>query len=117
MRQHSSGVMERVNEMKSNENMVKLIKRQIDIENEHVKHIAELEKEVDSAAARLLLLEMKFDSQKHAGILEGILEVLAGIPPSKPLWDYPMESYVDRITVRKALENHVKMEADVLGHV
>jgi len=103
--------------MKSNENLVKLIKQQIEIENEHVKHITELEKTVDSAAARLLLLEMKFDSQKHAGILEGILQVLAGIPPSKTMWEYRVESYVDQLTVRKALEAHVKMETDVLNHV
>lgn len=103
--------------MKSNENLVKLIKQQIEIENEHVKHITELEKTVDSAAARLLLLEMKFDSQKHAGILEGILTVLAGIPPSKTMWEYRVESYVDQLAVRKALEAHVKMETDVLNHV
>lgn len=79
--------------------------------------INELMKKVDTAAAQLLLLEMRLDSQKHANILGGILRVLKGIHPSKALWEYEIESYVDRIAVKRELENHVKMETEVLSHV
>jgi bacterioferritin (cytochrome b1) len=103
--------------MASNEKLIQLIKKQIEIENEHVKRLTDLENKTDNAAAKLLLLEMKLDSQKHAGILDGILKVISGVPPSKTLWDYRLESYVDQLTVKKALENHIKMETDVLNQV
>jgi len=60
---------------------------------------------------------MRLDSEKHAGILTGILETLKGVPPSKTLWEYELEGYIDPIIVKKSLEEHVKMEADVLAHV
>lgn len=103
--------------MKANERLIQLLKKQITIENEHVQNIDELQKNTDSPVARLLLLEMKFDSQKHAGILNGILEVLAGVPPSKTLWDYRLESYVDQLDVKKELEGHIRREDEVVEHV
>jgi rubrerythrin len=103
--------------MAANEKLIQLIKKQIGIENEHVKHLTDLESKIDNAAAKLLLLEMKLDSQKHAGILDGILKVIDGMPPSKTLWDYRVENYVDKLAVKKALENHIKMETDVLHQV
>lgn len=103
--------------MEQKDKLIPLIKKQIIIEKEHVKKITELEKKVRNAAARLLLLEMRLDSEKHAGILTGILETLKGVPPSKTLWEYELEGYIDPIIVKRSLEEHVKMEADVLAHV
>ena len=73
--------------MEQKDKLIPLIKKQITIEKEHVKRITELEKKVRNAAAKLLLLEMRLDSEKHAGILTGILETLKGVPPSKTLWE------------------------------
>jgi rubrerythrin len=103
--------------MEQKDKLIPLIKKQITIEKEDVKRITELEKKVRNAAAKLLLLEMRLDSEKHAGILTGILETLKGVPPSKTLWEYELEGYIDPIIVKKSLEEHVKMEADVLAHV
>jgi bacterioferritin (cytochrome b1) len=60
---------------------------------------------------------MELDSQKHASILSGILKVLKGVPPSKTLWNYRIESYVDELVVKRELETHMKMETDILDHV
>lgn len=103
--------------MASSEKLIQLMKKQIGIENEHVTHLIDLESKVDGAAAKLLLMEMRLDSQKHAGILEGILRVIEGMPPSKTLWDYRTESYVDQVAVKRSLEEHIKMETDVLSQV
>jgi hypothetical protein len=46
--------------------VVQLIKQQITAEREHAKHITEVRKKVDIAAARLLLLELLLESEKHA---------------------------------------------------
>jgi rubrerythrin len=96
--------------------LIQLIKKQIDIENSHVKRISEMEKKVDTEAARLLLMEMRLDSQKHASLLNGILKVLSDAP-SKNLWSHQIESYVDKLAVKKELEEHVKKEEEVLKHV
>jgi len=63
------------------------------------------------------LLEIRLDSQKHADILNGILEVLRGVPPSKTLWEYRIESYIDPFVVKRELESHIKREDEMLDHV
>jgi rubrerythrin len=99
------------------EKLVELLKTQIKIENEHVKRIGELEEKVGNAAAKLLLLEMRLDSQKHAGILTGILGVMKQVPSDQTLWQHTLAGYVDPMLVKKSLEIHIKMETDVLDHV
>jgi rubrerythrin len=103
--------------MENREELTQLIKEQIKIENDHIKRLDELQKKVDTAAAQLLLTEMRLDSQKHASILGGIIETLKGLPSAKTLWEFRVDSYVDKLAVKKELENHVKMETKVLNHV
>lgn len=103
--------------METKERLVELIRKQIEIEKENVVQVSETEKKVDNAAAKLSLLEIRLDSQKHADILNGILEVLRGIPPSKTLWEHRLESYVDPFVVKRELESHIKREDEMLDHV
>jgi len=103
--------------METKERFIQLIKKQIEIEKENVRYVSETEKKVDNAAAKMSLLEIRLDSQKHADILNGILEVLSGVPPSQTLWEYRLESYVDPFVVKRELENHVEREAEMLEHV
>lgn len=103
--------------MEHREKLAELIQTQIRIENEHVRRIGELEKKVGTPAANLLLLEMRLDSQKHAGILTGILEMMEKVPTDQTSWEYELEGYVDPVLVKKSLEDHMKMETDVLDHV
>jgi rubrerythrin len=102
--------------MEQNE-LIKLLKTHEQIEKEHVVQLSKIEKQTGNAAAKLLLLEMHLDSEKHAGIIAGILETLKGAPKNKTLWQYELESYVDPVVVRRSVENHIKMEQDVLAHV
>lgn len=103
--------------MERKDELIQLIKKQIGIEKEHVVRIGKLLKKADTAAAQLLLLEMQLDSKKHASMLAGILKVLKGQPSSKALWEYKIDTYVDRLVVKRELEEHVKMETEVLQHV
>ncbi|MCJ7424100.1 hypothetical protein MUP01_07515 [Candidatus Bathyarchaeota archaeon] len=103
--------------MEDREKLVKLIEEHIKIANEDVHSLIELEKSVNLSAAKLLVNEMKLDSRKHVGILTAILDALLSCPPSKTLWEHKLDSYIDPILVKKELENHVKMETDVLMHV
>jgi rubrerythrin len=91
--------------------LTQLIRQQISIEGEHVKHLTELRKKVGIAAARLLLLEMRLDSEKHAAILTEMLEILKGVPPDTSLWEHELEEYVDETLVKREFEEHVKKES------
>jgi len=103
--------------METRERLIELIRAQIEVEKENVRQVTETEKKVDNAAAKLSLLEIRLDSQKHADILNGILEVLSGVPPSQTLWEYKISSYIDPFLVKGELENHEKREARMIDHV
>lgn len=103
--------------METRERLIELIKKQIEIEENNVRQVSETEKKIDNAAAKMSLLEIRLDSQKHADILNGILEVLRGVPPSKTLWEYRIESYIDPFVVKRELESHIKREDEMLDHV
>lgn len=100
----------------SNDKLVELVKKQINIEKTFVETANKQMETVHNVAARLLLLETKKDSEKHALILEGILEVI-GQENAKPLWDTLQDSYVDKIVVRRSLESHIKTELTMLESV
>jgi len=103
--------------MSRREELVKLINEQIKIENDYVERATKLEKLINNAAAKLLLRETRLDSSKHAGILNGILEMLKGLPPEKSLWDYQIESYTDKLAVKESLKSHIQIEEEMLAHV
>ena len=96
--------------------LVKLVKDQIKIERSFVASVDKQIKGIHNVAAKLLLLETKKDSEKHALILEGILEVVSQ-KDAKPLWDTLQDSYVDKLVVKKNLENHMLVEKEMLKHV
>jgi len=101
--------------MKSKDELIELIKKQIGIEKQIGKDVEKQLKMVHNAAARLLLTEMKYDAKKHASILQGILDVIAKSDMS--LWDYKIDSYVDKLMVKKELERHIVIEQDTLDLV
>ena len=96
--------------------LVDLLKEQLKIEKNFVTAIDSEIESVHNVAARLLLLETKKDSEKHALIIEGILQTLKK-GESKPLWDTLQDSYVDKMVVKRKLENHVKTETVMLEHI
>jgi rubrerythrin len=98
------------------EMLVKLIKAQIRIEKDFVTDVDEQIRNMHNVAAKLLLLETQKDSEKHAMILEGILEVISQ-KDAKPLWDTLLDSYIDKTIVRRNLENHIKTETAMLEHI
>ena len=71
--------------MQLHEDLVRIIEEQIGIEKESVASFAETEQRVGTGIAKLLLCEMRMDSQKHASILEGVLETLKSIHHPTPL--------------------------------
>ena len=106
--------------MSSQESFVELLRVHMKSEADMMQVCAGLEGRVHTAAARLLLAEMRLDSVKHEGVFRKILNVIEKQPASVPetkLWDYRIESFVDMEVVRKELQKHVNAEADMLQSV
>ena len=101
--------------MKRKEELIKLIERQVKIEKQVANSVDKQLEMVDSAAAKLLLTEMKFDARKHASILEGILEYIG--ESDTFLWDKKINSYVDRQVLKRELQKHIIIEKDTLNLV
>jgi rubrerythrin len=97
--------------------LMQLITQQISVEREQVKRLTKLRERVSIAAARLLLLEMRLDSEKHAAILTEMLETLKEVPPGTSLWEHELEQYIDETLVRREFEEHVQIEGDILAHL
>ena len=97
-----------------------MIHAQIKLERNTEREIKRLENTTTNLAAKLFLAEMRFDTEKHAKILQTMLDVMrqknAEIA-SKKLWDTKIHSYVDALVAKKMLEDHVKIETQMLKHV
>lgn len=103
--------------MTTKNTLIKMLQIHKVAEANMVKICAKLEEEVHSAAARLLLAEMRLDSEKHENILKEILLVLEGTRKPDRLWDARIESYVDMQVMKQELEKHMRLESDMLRDV
>ena len=101
--------------VKRKEELIKLIERQVKIEKQVANSVDKQLEMADSAAAKLLLTEMKFDARKHASILEGILEYIG--ESDTVLWDKKINSYVDRQVLKRELQKHIEIEKHTLDLV
>ncbi|UCC33180.1 MAG: hypothetical protein JSW53_05245 [Candidatus Bathyarchaeota archaeon] len=106
--------------MQSEKGLINIIQAQITLEKATAEKIEKLEEATANLAAKLFLAEMRFDTEKHAKILQTILDLLKHEElkkASRTLWDTKIHSYVDAIAARKMLEDHVKVETNMLKHV
>jgi len=114
--------------MNSGKELVNMIQAQIKLEKDTTRKVRELEEATGNLAAKLLLAEMRLDTEKHAKILQTMLDLMkqrdAGMPIKThldagtiKLWDAKIDSYVETLVVKKMLEDHVKVETDMLKHV
>ena len=103
--------------MELHEDLVKLIAEQIGIEKESVTMFAETEQKVGTSIAKLLLSEMRMDSQKHASILEEVLETLKGHPPPNSSWQEGFARFIDPLIVKRDIEKHKDLTKSMQAHL
>ena len=106
--------------MKSGRGLLDIVQTQIKLEKTTAKKIMKLEKATANLAAKLFLAEMRFDTEKHAKILQTMLDVMKQKEPeiaAKTLWNTKIHSYVDALVAKKMLEDHVQIETNMLKHV
>jgi rubrerythrin len=102
--------------MELHEDLVKLIEEQIGIEKESVTVFAETEQKVGTGIAKLLLREMRMDSQKHASILEEVLETLKGHSSPNSSWQKASDRFIDPLVVKREIEKHKDLTKSMQAH-
>ena len=63
---------------------------------------------------------MRFDTEKHAKILQTILDLMKQLEPerlSRKIWNIETHSHIDALVAKKMLERHVKVETKMLKYV
>ncbi len=103
--------------MEPRRELIELVREQVQIEKESAARLGETESKVGTGAAKLLLVEMRCDSQKHAAILEAILEALEGGQSSKPLWQQAFSGFADPIIVKREIESHKALGKSMVAHI
>ncbi len=106
--------------MKSEKDLAHMIRVQIKMERKTARKIRELEDVVANLAAKLFLAEMRFDTEKHAKILQTMLDLMKKLEPERfptKFWNKETHEYVDALVAKRTLENHVKVETKMLKHV
>ena len=103
--------------MEPRRELIDLVREQVQIEKESAARLRETELKVGTGAAKLLLVEMRCDSQKHAAILETIPEALEGDQSSKPLWQQAFSGFADPIIVKREIENHKTLGKSMVAHI
>jgi rubrerythrin len=103
--------------VESRKELIDLVREQVQIEKESAARLSETEQKVGTGAAKLLLVEMRCDSQKHAAILEAVVEALEGAQSSKPLWQQAFSGFADPIMVKREIENHKTLSKSMAAHI
>jgi len=100
--------------------LAEVIRAQIKIEKTTAEKIEEFEGSVSNLATRLFLAEMRFDTEKHAKILQTMLDLMDQYEPerrSRRFWQIETREYVDALDAKKTLEDHVKVETKMLQNM
>ena len=97
--------------------MIDLVREQVQIEKESAARFSETEKKVGTGAAKLLLVEMRYDSQKHAAVLEAVAEALEGDQSVKSLWQQAFSGFADPIIVKREIESHKVLSKSMAAHI
>jgi len=106
--------------MRSKKDLVDMARAQIKLEKNTKRKIKNLEEATANLAAKLFLAEMRFDTEKHAKILQTMLDIMEQRKPEtspRTLWTTKIHSYVDALVAKKMLEDHVAIETNMLKHV
>jgi len=104
----------------SGKDLVHVVQAQTKLEKSAARKIRKLEKATANLAAKLFLAEMRFDTEKHAKILQTMLDLMEQKESeiaSRTLWKTKIHSYVDALVAKKMLEDHVEVETKMLKHV
>ncbi len=92
--------------------LVEILEKQIEVEDNTLAKISEAESTVTETAVRLVFLEMRLDSYKHKKFLEGLVDILKETPCDT--WSAKIQRYIDRVKLKRQLEELITEEKEML---
>jgi rubrerythrin len=97
-----------------------MIRAQVALERSTSKSIRELEDLTSNPVVKLLLAELRFDTEKHSKILQILLDMIESHEPSRAarsFWQKETREYVDALAAKNRLERHIAAETSMLRQV
>ena len=75
---------------------------------EYAKKCEKKEARLRSPGAKLMFSQIRMDSAKHAHVLAGLINIVRSDDPEYT-WDYRIDKFVGKLSVEKALGEHIEM--------
>ena len=88
--------------------VAELLKQQIEVEKRTLDIIKKAEESTDEMAVKLVFMDVRFDTDKHAQFLQGIVDMLDEMPCDQ--WSAKVQRYVDRVNLQRKLKDIVAEE-------
>jgi rubrerythrin len=85
-----------------------LLKQQIEVEKRTLDIIKKAEESSAEMAVKLVFMDVRLDTDKHAQFLQGIVDMLDEIPCDQ--WSAKVQRYVDRVNLQRKLKDIVTEE-------
>ncbi|MFW9847183.1 MAG: hypothetical protein ACFFD6_10570 [Candidatus Thorarchaeota archaeon] len=94
------------------EQLIGLIRQQIEVEKRNLDAIAEAENHAKETAVRLALMNMRLDTWKHQKFLEGMIDMLTTTPCDE--WSAKVSRYAGRVKLERDLAAFMNDENDMI---
>jgi len=91
-----------------NRKITDLLRQQIEVEKRTLEVITEAENESSEMAVKLVFMDVRLDTAKHAQFLQGIVDLLDQTPCDQ--WSAKVQRYIDRIKLERKLKDIVAQE-------
>ncbi|MFX1512045.1 MAG: ferritin family protein [Promethearchaeota archaeon] len=93
--------------------LIAMLEKHRELELTNVKISQEKEEQLKSDGAKLMLKQIRMDSQKHAEILQTLIKIVKEGEPVY-LWRHRIDKFVGQAATEKALEKHIEIEKDMI---
>ena len=91
-----------------NRKITDLLRQQIEVEKRTLEVITQAENESSEMAVKLVFMDVRLDTAKHAKFLQGIVDLLDETPCDQ--WSAKVQRYIDRIKLERKLKDIVAQE-------
>ncbi len=92
----------------ADQKLIETLEKQIEVEKRTLNKLAKIEDEISETAVKLVFMELRLDSYKHQKYLQGIIDMIKETPCDE--WSAKVQRYIDRVKLRKTLEDLVEEE-------
>jgi len=93
------------------EKIADLLRQQIEVEQRTLGQLMQAEQEASEPAVKLVFMDVRLDTAKHAQFLQGIVDLLDQTPCDE--WSAKVQRYADRVKLGRKLRDIVTEEGSM----